>query len=297
MSHSTYVDESWHICEWAMAHTCMSHGTCVNKSWHILEWVMANMILLTMCHSLSSTILIHTHTNESWHICECVMAHMWMRHGTYVNESWHTYKWVMSRYHVQIYYETPRSDVRKDDEEVMAHTYERVTSQTWTSHVTHSHGTQYERVTSHTWTSHVTHMNASGHTYERVMSRYQLWIHYKTSRKSPPKDDEDSGVGQESSQGLFSSLLFHIYKCTYLIYIYSEITVKWVFKTDLPQNKKKPYHFWAYIQLCRGVTCTYTRHTYSEDWGLGPWEIFWNFSQGVLFVFWLFQMHMCTCAK
>ena len=37
MSHGTHVNESWHTCEWIMAHMWMSHGTHVNESWHTHE--------------------------------------------------------------------------------------------------------------------------------------------------------------------------------------------------------------------------------------------------------------------
>jgi len=56
------------------------------------------------------------------------------------------------------------------------HTYERVTSHVWMSHVKHLNEWRhtYEWVTSHTWMSHVTHMNESRHTYEWVTSH--IWM-------------------------------------------------------------------------------------------------------------------------
>ena len=84
MSHGTHVNESWHTCEWVMAHMWMSHGTQVNESWHTYEWVMAHV---WMRHG--------THMKESWHTYERVTAHIWTNYGTHMNELWHTYKWVM----------------------------------------------------------------------------------------------------------------------------------------------------------------------------------------------------------
>jgi len=56
------------------------------------------------------------------------------------------------------------------------HTYGRVMSHIWMSHVTHMDESchTYGRVMSHIWTSHVTHMDESCHTYGRVMSH--VWM-------------------------------------------------------------------------------------------------------------------------
>jgi len=53
------------------------------------------------------------------------------------------------------------------------HTYERVMSHTWMSHVTHMNESCqiYKWVISHIWMSHVTHTNESSHTYEWVVSQ------------------------------------------------------------------------------------------------------------------------------
>jgi len=63
LSHSTHMNESWHICE----------GGKVQR------W--ADLLM---------------HWSVSWHTYEWVIAHTWMSHGAYMNESWHTYKWVIS---------------------------------------------------------------------------------------------------------------------------------------------------------------------------------------------------------
>jgi len=84
-THGTHINESFHACEWVMAHAWMSQGTRMNDSWHACEWVMA--------HIWTS---YGTHMSESWHTYEWVMARMWTSHGTYMNGSYHTYERVMA---------------------------------------------------------------------------------------------------------------------------------------------------------------------------------------------------------
>jgi len=81
-NHFTYMMESCHTYEWAIAHICMWMRHCT----HVNGWVMAHM---WMSHG--------THMNELWHTWEWVMAHMWRSHVTHENESWHTYACVMSQ--------------------------------------------------------------------------------------------------------------------------------------------------------------------------------------------------------
>jgi len=89
--------ESWHTCEWVMAHMWMSHGTHVNESWHTYEWVMTLIWMSHGTHVNESIWMSHgRHVNESWHTCEWVMTLIWMSHGTHMNESWNTCEWVMA---------------------------------------------------------------------------------------------------------------------------------------------------------------------------------------------------------
>jgi len=107
MSHGTYMNESWHMYAWVMAHShrkwnlrstpslplsndsfaWMNHGSYMNESWHMYEWVMAQShrkdTFFRRPHCLPRM------TNSF----EWVMAHIWMNHGTYMNESWHMYEW------------------------------------------------------------------------------------------------------------------------------------------------------------------------------------------------------------
>ena len=53
-----------HTCEWVMAHMWISHGTYVNESWHMYEWVMAHN-----CHTCDTW--SHTHT---WHDGDCAQC-------------------------------------------------------------------------------------------------------------------------------------------------------------------------------------------------------------------------------
>ena len=96
---------------------------------------------------------------------------------THMNESCHTYERVTS--HIW------RSHVTHMNESVshmkeLRHTYEGVASHIWTSHVTHMNESchTYEWVMSHLWLSHVSHMNESCNTYEWVMSH--IWTSYGT---------------------------------------------------------------------------------------------------------------------
>ena len=59
---------------------------------------------------------------------------------------------------------------------VMSHTYERVMSHTWTSHVTHMNESCHRReeAMSNIWKSHVAHVNESYPTYERVILRIRM---------------------------------------------------------------------------------------------------------------------------
>ena len=75
MSHGTHMKESWHICEWVMAHIWMS-----------LRWIYhTDEVHVWMSHG--------THMNELCHTYKSVVSHIWMSHVTH--ESCCTYEWVM----------------------------------------------------------------------------------------------------------------------------------------------------------------------------------------------------------
>ena len=94
-----------------------------------------------------------------------------------MNQSCHTYERVMS--HPWMSHVTHVNE--------SCHTCERVMSHIWKSHVTHTNESchtsnesyhTYEWVMSHIWMSHVTHMNESCHTHEWVMAH--TWMSHVT---------------------------------------------------------------------------------------------------------------------
>ena len=143
MRHATYVNESWHTCEYVMSPVWMSHGTHVNTSCHPYEWVMAHMWIRHV-----------THVNTSCHPCEWVMAHLWIRHVTRMNE-WETpHIWISHVTHI--------------------HVTHRIG---WC--ITSSSCHTYAWGMSHIWMSHVSPMNESHHTYESRHTREvmpNIWV-------------------------------------------------------------------------------------------------------------------------
>ena len=132
-------NESCHTYEWVMSHVWVSHIT------H--NWVTSRTN--EPCHtSITSHVTHLSHTNEPCHterrlgdVCmnesclthEWVMSHTWMSHVSHMNESCLTHEWVMSRiFETQSQLHDISFQIR-----AMSHvTYDRVTSQSWMSHVT-----------------------------------------------------------------------------------------------------------------------------------------------------------------
>jgi len=118
----TSINESWHTCEWVMAHTWMSHVTPMNESCHThLPFAtpltmtttldMRMYTLLSMSHAALIWVshvthicmrhvtyipdndnnaryaYVHTYINESCHAYEWVMSHIWMSHVTYISDN------------------------------------------------------------------------------------------------------------------------------------------------------------------------------------------------------------------
>jgi len=137
VSHGTYVNESWHKCEWVILLWVILFICApwhVSESWHIYKWVMAHT---WMSHLIMSP-LVHMCAMT----CEWVMAQMWMSHGTNVNES--------------SYYESSCAYVRHDVSWIMAQTLTRL-------------GNALVNM----WVSHGTYVNESWHICERVIL---LWV-------------------------------------------------------------------------------------------------------------------------
>ena len=68
-----------------MAHTWMSHSTYMNESWHMYAQMPTRICCLCACAWVI------------WHLHESVMARAWISHGTYTNEAGHTHELFMAR--------------------------------------------------------------------------------------------------------------------------------------------------------------------------------------------------------
>jgi len=193
MRHATYVNESWHTCEYVMSPVWMSHGTHVNTSCHPYERVMAHMWIRHVtrmneswhtCEYVMSPVWMGhgTHVNTSCHPCEYVMSPMWMSHGTLVNTSCHPYEWVRDATHMNQSCHTHSchtQDWMMHHLELMSHICMRHVTHMNESFLTHERVTPHIRVTPHTWShakhmSHVKRMNESCHTQDRMMNRLEL---------------------------------------------------------------------------------------------------------------------------
>jgi len=73
------MNESWHICEWVMAHIRMSHGTRTNESWHTHGWAIAHTRSAFAKEVLIWARYRHIHFRD--------MTHSYMCHDPLI---WHT---------------------------------------------------------------------------------------------------------------------------------------------------------------------------------------------------------------
>jgi len=212
------VDESWHICEWAMP----SKTTDTRR----YEWIMSRIEYAQTCHTqinLSHLVMLFiqmvrgTHVNESYDMYEWVTSHLWMcqhtdslriyecirdipvtylkTHVTYMNDSPYTYEGAKTYTHLTIMNLTKKymsyvwmsHNVYMNDS---PHTYE-CTKDIYVTYMNDSCQI-YVWLTSHLWMyqrhmchmyehfmfTHATCMNGSCHTGEWVMSH--IWMTHVT---------------------------------------------------------------------------------------------------------------------
>ena len=145
-------------------HTHSLNSCCLYTAWEVghmstYEWVMSHISRshVTYMAALSFNNL-HTHTSTHTH----AYIHTVSIHVVCILRG----RWVMY----------PRTNES-------CHTYERITSHIWMSHVTHVKESChiYGWVVSHIWMSRVTHMKESCHTYRTISSPYCVWDESKKS--------------------------------------------------------------------------------------------------------------------